>query len=355
MVDRRLARLVTGLAALAAVLSACGDPAQESNASPLAAMFGEPESEAEMRANQLQQEEAVAGCMKAEGWEYTPIDYAAQWNDMPAYEDPNTPGYGEQHGYGIVYGFEVYELPYLDADGNYAEDGPMNGPGFEDPNAEYVGSLSPEEQNEYYISLSGDWSKYEQPEIGEDGEQVWESPPLEEQGCYGKAQHDVYGEQPYNDQDFNERQSELFEDLENDPAIDDAEITWSDCMFERNPDYDFFGPQDTYTYVQNMLNEARGIDPIEPMPEGGFSSVAPAATVVISEDGKPGGGSQRLPTEAELDEIEAAEIELWKTDQKCSDESGLAEIRRQREQELVDTLRAEFPQYIGSGAGGGTG
>src|SRR5215216_1790415 len=113
MFDRRLALLVTAMAVLAAALPACGDPQQESNASPLAAMFGEPESEADMRAKQLQQEEAVAGCMKAEGWEYTPVDYAAQWNDMPAYEDPNTPGYGEQHGYGIVYSFETCELPYL--------------------------------------------------------------------------------------------------------------------------------------------------------------------------------------------------------------------------------------------------
>src|SRR5215216_4106318 len=120
MFDRRLALLVTAVAVLAAALPACGDPQQESNASPLAAMFGEPESEAEMRAKQLQQEEAVAGCMKAEGWEYTP-------------------GYGEQHGYGIVYSFETYELPYLDADGNYAEDSPMNGREFEDPNADYVG------------------------------------------------------------------------------------------------------------------------------------------------------------------------------------------------------------------------
>ena len=331
-----------------AAMAGCGEPEEEETASPLMSMFGEPESPAEQRAKQLEQEEAVAACMKAEGWEYTPIDYTAQFNDTPQYEDPSTPGYGEQHGYGIVYGFVTYELPYLDQDGNYADDSPINR-SFDDPNSDYVNALSPEEQEQYYVSLNGDWSKFQEPSIGDDGEEVYETPPLDEQGCYGKAQQQVYGEQPWNNQDFNDRQNELFEALENDPAIDEAEITWSDCMYELDAAYDFAGPNDTYTYVQNMLNEVRGLDPVQPMAEDGFSE-APAATIAV---GKPGGsGEQRLPTEAELDDVEAAEVELWKADQECQDGSGLRELRRQREQELVDTLREEFPQYIGSTGGG---
>ena len=141
MQRRTSARVLAVCAALAMSAAACGDPEAESAASPLNELWGEPESQAEMRAKQLAQEEAVATCMKAEGWEYTPVDYTAQFNDQPEWIDPSTPGYGEKYGYGIVYGYEVYEWPYIDEDGNYAEDSPMGGGSFEDPNMEYVNSL----------------------------------------------------------------------------------------------------------------------------------------------------------------------------------------------------------------------
>jgi hypothetical protein len=346
--------LKTGLIGITVVaLASCGDPKAEATVSPLNAIWGEPVSQAEQRAQQLHQEESVAACMKGEGWEYTPIDWAAQFNDQPEYEDPSAPGYGEKYGYGVVRNFELYELPYLDENGQWTEEGGMRGDSVEDPNTDYLNSLSPDEQTEYYATMYGDQSSQE-PEIDPDtGEQVWISPPLEEQGCYGKAQLEVYGEQAWNNQDFNDRYAELTEELENDVAIDDAEITWSDCMYDANPDYDFFGPNDTWTYAQNMLNEVRGMEPMElgPIKDVTFDSAeASVATMApMPVDGGPGGGGNedlRLPTEAELREVQEQEIALWKVDDKCQDESGLRDIRKNREQQIADELRQEFPQYI---------
>jgi hypothetical protein len=64
---------------MAVALAACGDPdqaASEPAASPLAELMGwdQQYNEVEGRAQQLEQEEAVAACMREEGFEYTPVD-----------------------------------------------------------------------------------------------------------------------------------------------------------------------------------------------------------------------------------------------------------------------------------------
>lgn len=346
---RRLAAMVVATPFL---VIACGDPDTADQASPLQAIYGEPLSPAEQRAQQLAIEEAVAQCMKDEGWEYTPVDYSAQFNDQ-AYEDPTEEGYGEKYGYGIVRGYELYEWPYLDEDGNYTADSPFGG-GFEDPNSDYVNSLSPEEMNEYYAAMSGDPSIYEAEIDPVTGEEIYPMPSLEEQGCYGKAQLEVVGEQPYNDQDFNDRLSELTEDLENDPAIEDAEITWSDCMYETDPEYDFFGPNDTYQYIDGLMNEAKGLEQMPADPETGMviggdgTEQVWMTTTTADGEGIAYVGQPKKLTEAQMRDIQATELTLWKADQQCLDESGYTDVRRELEQEIADAIREEFPQFADS-------
>ena len=345
---RRLAAMVVATPFL---VIACGDPEAASEASPLAAIYGEPLSPAEQRAQQLAIEEAVAQCMKDEGWEYTPVDYSAQFDDQ-AYEDPTADGYGERYGYGIVRSYEIYEWPYLDDEGNYTGEGP--GGTFEDPNSDYVNGLTGDEQTEYYAALYGDQSQQEVSIDPATGEEIFNPPPLQEQGCYGKAQFDIVGEQPFNDQDFNDRLSALTEDLENDPTLEDAEIAWSDCMYETDPEYDFFGPNDTYEYVNGLLNEAKGLeqmpaDPDTGMVEGG-DGTEQVQMMTVTEDGEGIAyvGQPKKLTEAQIRDLQETEITLWKADQRCLDESGYQDVRRDLEQEIADTIREEFPQFADS-------
>lgn len=350
-------RSVVLVAASALVaLSACGSDEVEATSSPFEELFGSPESPAESRAKQLEQEEIVAQCMKEQGWEYTPVDWAAQFPDQPEVDDPSGEEYGKQYGYGIARNYELWEWPNLDEDGNYVDPG-FSGGGFEDPNQEYVMSLSPTEQQEYQVALYGEQSIVVSTVPVEGDSAVAEAytpPPLEEQGCYGRAQAEVYGEQQlWNDPDFNERFGALSEDLENDPRLEDAEITWSDCMYEISEDYDFYGPSDMYQYVSNLFAEEKGQELVEVdldtgeiigqpgvYPEGGYSAEEGA------EVGTGYSGQAKRLTEEEIRAFQEREVEIWTDDQRCLEESGYLDLRKQLETELVDTIREEFPDLV---------
>jgi hypothetical protein len=354
-VARRSVVLVAASALVA--LSGCGSDEAEATSSPFEALFGEPESPAESRAKQLEQEEIVAQCMREQGWEYTPVDWAAQFPDQPEVDDPTGDEFGRQYGYGIARNYELWEWPNLDEDGNYV-DGGFEGGNVVNPNDEYVSSLAPTEMEEYQVALYGEQSIVVStvPVEASGDEAVAEPytpPPLEEQGCYGKAQAEVYGEQVWNDPDFSERFGALSEDLENDPRLEDAEIAWSDCMYEISEDYDFYGPNDMYQYVQNLFAEAKGQELVEVdletgeivgqpgvYPEGGYSAEEGA------EYGIGYAGTAKRLTEEEIRAFQAREVEIWNDDRSCLDESGYRDLRKQLEQELVDTIREEFPDLV---------
>ena len=59
------------------------------------------------------------------------------------------------------------------------------------------------------------------------------------------------------------------------------------------------------------------------------------------------GPAGELPefTGAQIDELTAIELDLWEADQACQDESGYADYNPQREQDLVDRLVSQFPEF----------
>ena len=83
---------------------------------PLAELMGwQGESPEESRRKQLEVEDLVATCMREEGWEYIPVDYAAQYPEqdesIELQQDPEA--FGEKYGYGVVYNYEQWEEPSL--------------------------------------------------------------------------------------------------------------------------------------------------------------------------------------------------------------------------------------------------
>ncbi len=321
------------------LLAACGAEGSGSEATEpvdaLAELMGWDiqESPAEQRALQLQSEEAVQACMRAEGFEYTPIDYEAQFGgndeDAELFADPKA--FGEKYGYGVVRNYEQYEEPYMTGEG----DGGFGGPVFEDPNQEYVDSLSEREREDYYAVLHGDQSFYEEP--AEDG--VYEAPPLEEQGCYGKAQREVYGDRFQIDPEIEARVSDYFTSMTDDPDYAAATKEWKACMLDHDPEvfetdvegFTVTTPDQMYQLVEFEKAAKMGMRIIDYESDGlssGYSSEG---------DQKP------IPAD-ELEAFRTRELALWKVDQDCQEEADIPGIQRRIQQRLVDELKAEFPE-----------
>jgi hypothetical protein len=366
---RRIALGALGaLATLAtlATLAGCGaaasgdesDGAPTTTISPLGELMGwTNDSPEESRRKQLAVEQLVAECMREEGWEYTPVDYGSmdrsegspdmdlQMNDPQAF--------GEKHGYGIVFYYELYEEENIGKNGGGA--GPMAtavGRGPDDPNAEYVESLSTSEQEEYNASLYG--KPIEASVDGGFGTAAGVAVRPEDQGCYGRSSAEVYPQNDAaNDPDVQERMNDYWQNIEESPEMTAAYEAWAACMAE---EVDLVGPtgakvanpNDMWTYLDGLKNEAMGLES-EPMTEEEFDKGGEYYTASMDEDGNGVAwvGEPTPISEADLIELKATEIELWKFDHACAEDARIGEIRMEAEQRFVDELRAEFPELAG--------
>lgn len=353
------------------LLGACGGGGSDTESSstddtesPLNAIFGGTESTAEMRAKDLEREQFVADCMKELGWDYVPVDYSAQFGNEEANADAElSPAeYGEKYAYGIVRNYELYELPYLL--GEDPAEAPGGGDEFVDPNSEYVGSLSPEESEQYYRDLYGEQSFVSEEAIAVDdtvADTVYVAPPLEEQGCQGQAQREVYGESPWDNPDISTRMNELFEDMSNDAGIKAAQRDWKTCMADENADWDLETSDGTYQLIDRRKSELSGQEVIEttfdsqtgePLDDSIDMSSVYTSNYGIDGEGYVVIGEPEALAEDELEQLRGEERALWEADQRCQKESNLRDAQTEAEQKLADTLLQEFPQLEKSTSGG---
>ncbi len=185
-------------------------------------------------------EEHVAECMTEEGFEYTPVDQSQYGGFVMSGEewDPESREWVEEYGYGAVNFPGRDEQPDPDQE-------------FVDPNQEYVESLSESEMAAYYETLYGPQPTEE--ELGEDG--AYEYDP-ENAGCYGSAQQEVTGDDPYSSEEFKpimDAITEFYTDVQNDPALADLNAAWSSCMADAG--YSGFATQpDAQTSIYDELN-----------------------------------------------------------------------------------------------------
>jgi len=354
------ARRIVAASCVAALLAGCGASGSGSSGdsaadSPLNALFGGNVSSAESRAQQLKQEEKVAECMKAAGWDYTPVDYTAQFgNDVGAADADLSPAeYAKKYAYGIMHNYELYELPNLLNQNGDATSDTVPDKGFQDPNSDYVNSLTSDEQTQYYSDLYGDQSQAEPVDAGTDDTVVYTPPPLEEQGCQGKAQQEVYGDSPMNDPDIQSRMNDLYTDLNNDPKVKAAQRDWKTCMTKQNTDWDFPSPGDVYQYFEKRKAELSGQDLIEADfdPQTGQpldDSIDTTNSYSSSYDENGHGyvitGQPKPLSETQIDQLRKEEFTIYAADQKCQKNTKLTKVQHDAEQKLVDALLKEFPQ-----------
>ena len=317
---------------------------------PVSELLGfEMEEPAELRRKELAMEEAVAECMRAEGWEYTPVDYSAQFpdvaeEDVSLFDDPEA--YGEKYGYGVAHNYETWEAASIEAG-----EGGMMGAGqeIEDPNWEYQESLSPAEREEYGATLWG-----ELPELGRtDSPDDLDALPLEEQGCHGLAQLEVWGEDPMqSNPELQQRMDDHWEGVTDDPRMVAAREEWLECMGEVVDGLDVDGesvdgPDDMYMHFDERKMEAMGLhrEPFDDSdPEAWNEDVYTVMSDASGEDSWAWIGRPEPISDADLEELRAAELEMWKLDWECQKDADFPMIQRRIEEEFADELRADFPE-----------
>ena len=192
------------------------DPAASPLATYTEALYGGYDQES-ANAEQLLIEEQVAACMADEGFEYIPVDQSQNSGSFSGDEwKPDDEEWVAQYGWGFVNSpgqEEMSEEPEVI---------------FVDPNEGYVTALSPSEQTAYYETLYGAGPSEE--DLAGDGEYEYN---WEEAGCYGAAQQEVQGSDPFSD-DKNtallESMNALYENVQNDSRIVEVNAQWASCM-----------------------------------------------------------------------------------------------------------------------------
>ena len=271
-------------------------------------------SQEDMDAQTREREALVATCMQEQGFEYVPLDpatdgaYSVEEAEDAPVVDYDSEEYAATEGYGVF---------------TYDEEDQAEEPVEEyvDPNEDYVAAMSESESTAYYEALHGPQVEYDEDAPEEEVRYDWTTA-----GCYGAADHEVMGEQAWEDPAFASLMEEmdgLYEEAAADPAMVALDAEWAGCM----ADAGFTGftkQQDAAESIyeeQNTLYESGGA-------EGEYVEPDPAA----------------------LAELEEQELETAVADARCREEvdyrAKAQEVSFALEQDFVDTHEAELAALV---------
>jgi hypothetical protein len=252
----------TVIGATALLVSGCATTGEPGDDEPkrvtINSILGVPDySEVDWQDQDKKIQEAVAACMREEGWEYIPVEQPdGAYNWTPEDELENY----KRQGFGIVW----YTL-------HRGEDTGENDPykDWVDPNQEYVESLSESEQTAYYESLYGTQEEQMEgqvteidPETGEEYQVQYGYGP----GCYGDAYKEIQGDDITQTPEYNEAMQEYWDELsqryEADERIVDLNKEWASCM--KGAGYNYATQDelwtDAYQDIQERHDEIVGED-----------------------------------------------------------------------------------------------
>ena len=312
---RRTARALLSVPLLAAcALTACSDSPDTTGpaarTSPLTAYFeavyggegSQEEREKEYAEQNKRSEELIATCMKEEGFEYTPNTSSVEFASSGVEWEPDSREFVSQYGYGAV------KQPGQ-------EDAEASAEQFEDPNGEYVASLSESEQVAYQEALSGPQPTEEEMAAMESGEYEWK---WENAGCSGKAQHEVMGEDPMQSDEHKplmDAVSKFYEEQPTWPEMAELNAAWATCMAEAG--------------------------------HPGLTTQSEAAQTIYDKQNKLYESAGEAPVDqAALDALGKEEVELALADLDCREKTDYQkkseEVVFDKEQQFVDDHEAEL-------------
>lgn len=284
-------RLATAVLALALVGAACGsDGSSETSASsPLSELLGEdvfgfnfdpddPAAQARYNEQEQLRQEKIASCMNEQGFEYIPVDQSSfNFADFNGGIDYNSREYAEKYGFGMTtqHMSQTSVGPDLVGyDDSMFEDFESN-----DPNQEIVQAMDQSTQEAYYLALYGEEPEFDasfDPETATD-EELDEAYSFEPQGCFGEAYAGDSANNFYND--FQDELDEMFEAIEDDPRIVEAQQEIENCVSDNG--YEFSMDSDGYEALweqfQDRLAEVdaeAGGFPFEEMSEEDFAAMS---------------------------------------------------------------------------------
>ena len=353
-------RLVILFASLAIFAAACGSSDTSAGeggaapASPIAEFLGQEsfgfggdneEAQAQYVADERSRQETIAACMQGQGFEYIPVDpenlvffeegeeewgsdeWVAKWGFgmstmwfSQAEVGPNLLGYDDS-------GFEEYEE--------------------NDPNAPYLEALSDSEREAYFAALYGDESSFPQFDdtlSDEEIEAQLEGFDFEPQGCQGEAYSQDSSTRFY--QDFGDELDEMYQRVQNDPRIAEAEKKISECVAEKGLDYT--SQEDFFEEVEgelSALDSTVGF-PGEDLTEEDFASMTEAELDELFSQGRVLSDEIK----ATLADLQEREITLAVAVSECgggfaSQEAIYFEVVAEYEQEFLEQNKDRLADY----------
>jgi len=223
-------------------VDAADSPLQKYLASAWGGDLSEQEQMERFEKENLEREELVAGCMTEEGFEYIPVtdNGAVSFSSGDEWK-PDDREWVAQYGYGNV------NWPGRDEAMT-----PEPGEEYIDPNQDYVMSLSESEQAAYYEALYG---APPEEEVIVDGEGSYEYN-WETAGCYGWAQHEMDGDNPYSSDEHKplmDALNDFYTNVYGAAEFTELDAEWSQCMDE-NGYPGFTAQQDASMSISDELN-----------------------------------------------------------------------------------------------------
>ena len=316
--------------------------------SPLASALGQDPTKqdpATMQATFKEQErkrqDAVADCMRAQGWTYTPFvqDFSAVSFQPPGY-DLTRKEYVEKYGFGISTTMEE----------NQAQS--QNFKPENDPNFTYMNGLSQSDQEAYNKSLYGNQSFAEPVDPGSGGDTATSGAPVSVasglSGCQGKAEAAVTASSGGTDadrafiDDMNKRIQTFFEKTQADPRVVAANRTYATCMAGKG-----FPEIDKQETAYNKINEKMsGLYGGDSGSGGAVATVAaaPVAVATTAVGGDPTKFEAPQLDQAKLAEVKTYELAVAKADLACGKDVQKTsfDVNSELEKAFADANKADL-------------
>ncbi len=313
--------------------------------------FDNEDSQAEFEDQAREVEQKVAACMAEEGFEYTPVDQsqftetATNGEELPYFSDE----WVAKYGFGIT--TQRFSQSMLNDELVGYDDSMVvstESEAIEDPNSEYLESLSPAEQEAYYAALYGDQPEFDENATEEEMNKAYEN--FVPTGCQNTAWEDLNPSQNFY-QEFSDDLDDMYQRIEADPAVTKYRDEVTACVAEEGLVYT--NQEDLYTRWEEDLSSLDPFASGDPF-EGTGLNPEEMTEEELNEFYQTG---NELDDEAlaKLAEIQAEELELARVVIECgggplNEEAVLSEVRVALEQEFLDANADRLAEFENSAA-----
>ncbi|GAA2065538.1 hypothetical protein [Leifsonia soli] len=302
------------LAVTSAALTGCAGDATSSSLdakdSPLYKILGPlgglDDKEA-LRKQERAVQKAAAQCMTDEGFEYKPSDSAASTITVGGPDSEKSEDWVSKNGYGFSRGLNSEK---------------------DDPNQDYVDSLSDTQQTAYYEALYGPATEAGADDADADGGTEAEGGTTAT-GCLNEAYRSVTKTSFWEDEKYKkllDSASALFEKVEKSPAVKKAAANWSDCMADAG-----YSEMDTKADAMNHVSEKM-------------------SALYDAPGDATGDGQPSEPSAADIKEFRDLEIKVALADFRCDAKTGYENaklaVQFELEEKFVREHKAELDELV---------